>query len=264
MPGVPGSGMDLRSQAGQRQQPRIGGPAEADMRVSGRTKNFPAGSPEEAFEQAAINCEAQNRALLQQCKIADVASGQDEAHVRTVNGYRQWDSLDSLFSSMGPNPLACSEELGPSVARSYQETTNLLKELVPKLGPTASVADEQLNLRLINMMTAEDPWAVTKTLRPVVCKDPQEIAATRDMKWCPDPPIYAPMRNMSDQDKETMRLACFDPRQNAKLMFADANPNYRVDEDVWGVLADYKTARSLVVPKPESANRRVKDDCLMA
>mmetsp|Transcript_25972 Transcript_25972/g.61291 ORF Transcript_25972/g.61291 Transcript_25972/m.61291 type:complete len:270 (+) Transcript_25972:102-911(+) len=264
MAGGSGSAADLGAQNRRRQQPKIGAPAEGHLRVSGRTNNFPAGSPEEAFEQAAINCEAQNRALLQRCKMTDTNSGEDELHVRTVNGYREWDNLDSLFSSMGPNPLAHSEDLGPSVARSYCETTNMLKELVPKFGPTGSVADEQLNLRLVHMMYGEDPWKVTQTLRPVMCKDPKEIAATRDMQWCPDPPVYAPLRNMSEQDKETMRLACFDPRQNAKLMFVDANPNYRVDEDVWGVLSDYKSARSLIVPKPETAHRRVKDDCIMS
>jgi len=265
MAGVHPGAADVGAPSGPGRRPQVGAPAQADVRVSGRTGHFPPGSREEALEQAAINAEAQNRALLQRCRIADPGGADGgEGHVRTVNGYRQWDSLDSLFASMGPNVMAHSEELGPSVARSYCERTNMLKELVPKLGPTGSTADEQLNLRLVDMMYGEDPWKVTQTLRPVVCKDPQEIAATEDMTWCPDPPVYAPLRNMSEQDKETLRLACFDPRQSAKLAFADANPNYRIEEDVWGVLADYRTARSLVVPKPESAHRRVKDDCLMA
>lgn len=258
-----GSAADLAGQQGALKHPKIGAPVEVHVRVSGRTGNFPAGSPEEALEQAAINCEAQNRALLQRCKVADPCA-EPEHHVRTENGYREWDSLDSLFISMGPNPLAASEELGPTVARAYCETTNVLKELIPKLGPTAGVADEQTNLRLINMMHEGDPFKVTTTLRPVICKDPNEIAASKDMRWCPDPPVYAPLRNMSEQDKETMRLACFDPRQSAKLTFADANPNYKVDEDVWGIVSDYKKARSLMVPQPETAHRRVKDDCIMA
>merc|ERR1712187_318940 len=116
---------------------------------------------------------------------------------------------------------------------------------------------------LVGTMYEGDPYMVKATRRPIICKNPDEIAATRDMSWCPDPAIYAPLRCMSDQDKETLRLACYDPMQNAKLCFADVNPNYQQNEDIWGVLADYKTARSHYIPnmKPQ---RRVKDDCLMA
>jgi len=251
--------------AGGSKTPKIGAPLEVHSRVSGRTRNFPPGSVEEAFEHAALNAEAQNRALLQRCKIADPES-HDEAstHVRTVNGYREWDSLDSLFASMGPNPLAFSEELGPAVTRAYNEQTTVLQELVHKLPPANTPAEQQLNLKLINMMYREDPAKVQASLRPVVCKDPDEVAATKDMRWCPDPPVYAPLRSMHGQDKETLRLACYDPRQSAKLLFADVNPNYRINEDVWGILADGKASRSLLMPKPDARHHRVKDDCIMA
>jgi hypothetical protein len=255
-PGIP-------STASRRQQ-QMAGPREMYQQLSGRTGNFPLGSPEEAFEQAAINAEAQNRALLQHCKVVDPHSHENAPHVRVVNGYREWDSLDSLFRTMGPNPLAQCEDLGATVTRAYSERTSVLRELIPKLRPAMSPTDEQLNLNLIEMMYGQDPKRVEQALRPLLCKDPEEIAATKDMKWCPDPPIYAPLRNMDPQDKQLLRLACYDPTQNAKLMFADVNPNYRINEDIWGVLADYKTARSLLVQKPDAAHRRVKDECIMA
>jgi len=239
----------------------MGVPREVHQQLSGRTGNFPAGSLEEAFEQAAINAEAQNRALLQHCKVLDPHSHE---HVRVVHGYREWANLDELFRTMGPNPLAQSEELGATVTRAYTEKTSVLRELIPKLRPAMSPTDEQLNLKLIEMMYGQDPKRVEQSLRPLLCKDPEEIAATKDMRWCPDPPIYAPLRSMDAQDKQLLRLACFDPTQNAKLMFADVNPNYRINEDIWGVLADYKTARSLLVQKPDAAHKRVKDECIMA
>jgi len=258
-----GATTGIPAAAGRRQQ-NMGAPREVHQQLSGRTGNFPAGSPEEAFEQAALNAEAQNRALLQQCKMVDSHSHESAPHVRVVNGYREWDSLDSLFRTMGPNPLAQCEELGATVTRAYSERTSVLRELIPKLRPAMSPADEQLNLKLIEMMYDKDPKEVEQALRPLLCKDPEEIAATKDMRWCPDPPIYAPLRAMDPQDKQQLRLACYDPTQNAKLMFADANPNYRINEDIWGVLADYKTARSLLVQKPDAAHKRVKDECIMA
>jgi len=247
-----------------RWMPQIGGPIEPMHRVSGRTGTFPAGSVEEAYEQASINAEAQNRALLQLCKRADPNRHENDPHVSTVNGYREWDSLDSLFATMGPNPLAMSEEVGPAVTRSYKEKHSIMAELKGKLPTALSPADERLNLEMLRMMTHEDPTKVSTALRPVVCKDPDEIVASKDMSWCPDPPVYAPIRNLRDEDKETLRLACYAPEMDSQLSFVDANPNYRVDEDIWGVLADYKTAESLVVPKHPGQHKRVKDDCIMA
>lgn len=254
--------------APQPQVPKIGPPIEPYHRVNGRTGNFPPGSQEEAFEQAAINCEAQNRALLQRCKRADPNSHETNPHQRIVNGYREWDHLDDVFATMGPNPLAMSEELGPNVTRSFPEKTSVINELLPQMakqmGHAMTPADEQLNKQLVQMMYSEDATKEETAMRPVVCKDPDEIAGPRDMRWCPDPPVYAPMRNMHEADKETVRLACFRPEQTAKLMFADANPNYRMNEDIWGVLADYKTAQSAIVPQQLVKKKRVKDDCLMA
>jgi len=256
-PAAPGTGGPIR--------PELLPPIEPIHRVSGRTGNFPPGSPEEAFEQAAINAEAQNRAYLQLCRIADPKDKDTSGRVRTINGYREWDSLDGVFATMGPNPLAMSEEVGPSVTRGYQETTSIIKEVAPRMGPPRCPADEAVNVQLLGMLYKKDPYKVDTVLRPVVCKNPHEIAGPRDMRWCPDPPVYVPLRNIREEDKETIRLACYDPSQDAKITFADANPNYRLSEDIWGIQADYKTAASLYVPKPAyHRTRRVKDDCLMA
>lgn len=181
-----------------------------------------------------------------------------------INGYRDWDSLDSVFMTMGPNPLAMSPEVGPTVARSYHHQTSMLKELIPKLPPTHSIPDEQLNMELIAQLYQEDPRKVQEILRPVLCKDPHEIAQLKDMSWCPDPPVYAPLYAMHEEDKETLRLACYDPAQNASLVFADVNTTYNIKEDVWGVMAEYKNWQSLATAKPEARYRRVKDDCIMA
>lgn len=243
--------------------PEIGPPVEPLMRLSGRTGNYPPGSQEEAFEQAALNCEAQNRALLQRVKMADKKSHLTDPGVIRANGYREWDGLDNLFLSMGPNPVAMSEEIGPSVTRAYQQHTSVMKEMAPRLPLPLSIADEMLNAGLVRNMCKNDPMQAKNMLRPVICKDPHEIAGPRDMRWCPDPPIYAPLKNMTPEDRQTLRLACYEPTQNATLLFADVNPNYRVEKDIWGVLAQSK-APSLMVPKPAYQYDRVKDDCIMA
>lgn len=237
--------------------------APGGHKVSGRTGHFPPGTQEEAWEQAILNCEAQNRATLQRCKKADPHSHEKSPHVQVINGYREWDSLDTLFTTMGPNPLAMSEEVGPSVARGYHESQSVMKDLASELIPPLSQADAHMNLELIKMYYKGDPFKMEQMLRPVICKDPAEIKATKDMSWCPDPPMYAPLRNMSEEDRETLRLACYDPSQNAKLLFQDINPGYRINEDIWGTLADRKMARSLHAPGSKS-KKRVKDDCIMA
>lgn len=249
----------------QSPRPHAGGaPVEPLHRVRGRLGHFPPGSQEEAYEQAAINAEAQNRALLQRCKMADPQSHETNPHVQFVNGYREWDSLDSLFGTMGPNPLTLSEEVGPTVARSYQDASSVLEELRQKLPKPMNPADERLNLELIRTMYRGDPRVVQSGLRPVICKNPEDIARSKDLSWCPDPPVYAPMRNMREEDKETLRLACYAPEMNAKLLFCDANPNYRLYDDIWGVLADYKSEQCPAMPPPPGRRRRVKDDCIMA
>eukprot|EP00441_Pelagodinium_beii_P031008 CAMPEP_0197709050 /NCGR_PEP_ID=MMETSP1338-20131121/128260_1 /TAXON_ID=43686 ORGANISM="Pelagodinium beii, Strain RCC1491" /NCGR_SAMPLE_ID=MMETSP1338 /ASSEMBLY_ACC=CAM_ASM_000754 /LENGTH=859 /DNA_ID=CAMNT_0043292983 /DNA_START=182 /DNA_END=2756 /DNA_ORIENTATION=+ len=245
-------------------QPQIGAPIEPENRVSGRTGHFPPGSQEEAFEQAAINAEAQNRALLQRCKKADRHSTDTEPNVRVVNGWREWDSLDNLFKTMGPNPLAMSDELGPQVARGYQHRTSVAKEVSKQLPPALSPADQMLNVDMLRMYYNEDPSRVEALVRPVVCKDPDTIAAPRDMTWCPDPPIYAPLYNMTENDKETVRLAGYAPEQNAALLFADVNPNYNIREDIWGAIHDKEKARSHHFINPNRQHARVKDDCFIA
>jgi len=239
---------------------------EALQRASGRTGNFPPGSPEEALEQATINAEAQNRALLQHCKKANPLRPEGNDRVKVVNGYREWDSLDALFTTMGPNPMALSEEVGPTVARSYQESSSVMKELARDLLPESDPAQQPAsNLELVKAMYHKDPERVTTALRPVICKDPAEIARSRDMSWCPEVPIYAPLRNMREEDKETLRLACYGAETDAALNFADANPNYRVEEDVWGLLADDQVMHHALGPAPcDVGRKRVKDDCIMA
>jgi len=244
------------------------GPVEQLHLVSGRTGHFPAGSPEEVYEQAALNAEAQNRALLQRCKIADPHSHDKEPHTTTINGYRQWESMDKLFSTMGPNPLAMCPELGPLVARSYRDDSSILRDLVSrsKLPPPSGPADEHLHLELIKSLCRRDPLETTGALRPTICKDPEDVLREGNLSWCPDPPVYAPMSSMHEEDKETLRLACFAPEVNAKLLFSDTNPNYRVEEDIWGACADYKLEEPVraALGRNPGRRRRVKDDCMIA
>jgi len=245
--------------------PEIAPPKEIPFNVSGRTGNFPPFSPEEAMEQAAINSEAQNRALLQRRKMADPISEEDNGVVRTVGGYRQWSNLDALFASMGPNPLALSDDIGASVTRAYHDYTSVMKEIGPALGPNNTPVQNAVNMELVHQMYKDDPHKVQTALRPVICKDPDEIAATKDMRWLPDPPMYVPLKGLQPEDKETLRLACYEPWQSAKLQFADVNPNYQIREDIWGVQDYYRVANTTLYPKPwDHRPRRVKDECLMA
>lgn len=66
-----------------------------------------------------------NRALLQRCKKEDISSSHDYPGMRLVNGWREWESLDALFDSMGPSPMVMSEELGPQVSRGYQHASSV-------------------------------------------------------------------------------------------------------------------------------------------
>lgn len=72
---------------------------------------------------------SRNRALLQRCKRDDAESPHDFPGMRMNNGWREWDNLDALFESMGPNPLVMSEDLGPQVARGYQHSSNIATSL---------------------------------------------------------------------------------------------------------------------------------------
>jgi hypothetical protein len=84
--------------------------------------------------------------------------------------------------------------------------------------------------------------------------------------WPPQPVMYAPLHNLNDSDRETQRLANWDVHQNAKLPFADVNPNYQINQDIWGAMADGKTVdQAVLLPKKESwRNPRVKDECPMS
>jgi len=241
----------------------VGPTVELEHRVSGRTGNFPAGSPEEAFEQAIINAEAQNRALMQRCKKQDIHSGHEYPGMTMVNGYREWDNLDAVFQSMGPNPLVLSEELGPQVSRGYQHTMSVARDVAKYLPGAKTPADQMLNLEMLRMYHKDDISQADSVVRPVVCKDPSEIANTQDMVWCPDPPVYVPISNLTEQDKETLRLACYKPEQTANLLFVDANPNYNIKDDIWGALHEEKAAHSRLMNAARH-HARVKDDCLMA
>merc|ERR1719329_1232485 len=88
---------------------------------------------------------------------------------------------------------------------------------------------------------------VETVLRPVMCKDPDYIRQTGDMRWCPDPPIYAPLRSLTEADRETLRLSVYQPDQCAQMLFADVNPNYNVGEDIWGHAAEAAAAPSQMV-----------------
>jgi len=243
--------------------PQITAPTELERRVSGRTGNFAHGSPEEAIEQAVINAEAQNRALLQRCKREDAHSPHDFPGMRMNNGWREWDNLDTLFESMGPNPMVMSEDLGPQVSRGYQHSSNIARDVAKYLPAAKSPADQMLNLEMLRMYVKDDVSKGNSMIRPVVCKDANEIAGPQDMTWCPDPPVYVPMSNLTEKDKETVRLACYKPEQNSSLLFVDANPNYNIKEDIWGALHPEKTKyRHLQRLAP--AHARVKDDCIMA
>lgn len=243
--------------------PQITAPVELERRVSGRTGNFAPGSAEEAIEQAVINAEAQNRALLQRCKKEDSNSPHDFPGMRVNNGWREWDNLDALFESMGPNPLVMSEDLGPQVARGYQHSSNIARDVAKYLPAAKSPADQMLNLEMLRMYVKDDVGKGQSMIRPVVCKDANEITGPPDMTWCPDPPVYVPMTNLTEKDKETVRLACYKPEQNSSLLFVDANPNYNIREDIWGALhpekTKYKHLQSLA-----PTHGRVKDDCIMS
>eukprot|EP00439_Symbiodinium_sp_Y106_P032265 s2180_g3.t2 len=231
-------------------RPQMGPPLELEHRVSGRTGNFPSGSPEEALEQAVINAEAQNRALMQRLKKEDQHSSHDFPGMREVNGYREWENLDAVFQSMGPNPLVLSEDLGPQVSRGYQHTMSVARDVARHLPGAKTPADQILNLEMLRMFYKDDPSQADSLVRPVVCKDPTDIANTGDMVWCPDPPVYVPIANMTEQDKETLRLACYRPEQTANLLFVDANPNYNIKQDIWGALQDEKMGQRKLLNAP--------------
>lgn len=382
--------------------------------INGKSGKFKRGSEDAVIESAALAVEAQNRALLQRIKIAEPKSQDSSGHVwETPSGYRDWTNLDAVFSTMGPNYVAQSDEIGTNVCRVYEEDTSVWKELTQKEAPIGlgrpMSKQEEANLKgLVGTIYPHDPTLVKSTLRPVICKDVAEIkrstlndAARKpicrikvwtarnlrtktgflhgeahprviieipnkpsakwvskaapdnmniewneegvipdysygdDLKitvvdkewigfedhlgearlmgsdfypsewraelplfnagqkgvkqgqgpqpklllevrvespegkasaWPPEPAIYAPAANLNVSDQETQRLANWDVTQCAKLPFADVNPNYQMNEDIWGALADGKSIQEgMLLEKPPGWRQpRVKDACLMA
>jgi len=226
--------------------------AEIMTVVDARTGTFPKYSPEEAFEFATTCGEAQNRALKQRVKMADMHAGDDSGKERMTGHYREWADLDSLFSTMGPNPLASTEVVGPGVCRGMKEEHSIAAEIGHRGG----------DVNLLQQIYNGDPFKVTTHLRPVICKDPDEIALTKDMSWLPDPPNYAPISDLHNEDRLTMRLAGFEPGQCAALGFHDVTPNYTLDQDIWGAQVEIINGKCAF--EPECPKGRVKDECLMA
>lgn len=84
--------------------------------------------------------------------------------------------------------------------------------------------------------------------------------------WPPNPHMYAPIDNLNLSDQQTQQLANWDVHQNAKIPFADANPNYQINEDIWGAVADSRIieASVLLEKDPKHNQPRVKDNCPIA
>jgi len=393
--------------------------------INGITGNYKKGSQDEVIEYAALAVEGQNRALHQRIKLATTAQAMNEERKtnrdesaltwRLPNSYRDWKDLDAVFITFGPNYVAQSSEVGPSICRVYQENTSVWKELMSKESPLGvgniDDVDEQIRMKkLLFDMTGKDPEEVTSTLRPLVCKDVSSIerdgsknvnqkpklrinvrsalnlrakagfmkgevhpkviieipgkpgskweskpatdsknvqwdeegtitgydygddlkitvvdkafigfedhlgevrlpgmdfypepfyaqlpllnggtksntnpetgskAASillevqvieplgKSEQWPPSPAIYAPMKNLNQSDQETQRLANWDTHQNSKIAFADVNPNYTMNEDIWGACSTKRSIEegSLQMHKEEWQPTRVKDECLMA
>lgn len=368
--------------------------------ASGKFKNDPEGA---VIEAASLAVEAQNRALLQRVKLAEPgAKPEDTSHHmwELPTGYRDFSDLDAVFSTMGPNYVAESNAVGNNLCRVYIDDTSVWKELTEKgqapvaLGKPRNPQEAERLKGLIGTIYPENPELVKRTLRPVICKDVEDIKNDRlrnaNMKpmcrvniayadhlggsghkvivevpnksgakwessasngaswkgeagvvpeyaygdnlkvtlvdqgwifgdtlgearlmgsdiypeawngpitlqrkgnksaggpevrlhlavmveepkgastaWPPDPPMYAQVAYMNPSDQETQRLANWDPHQCAKLPFADVNPNYQMNEDIWGALKDGKSIEeSALLEKPPGWKpERVKDSCPIA
>lgn len=263
------------------------GPGSTIFGGEQREENYPKGSKEDILTQSAVALEAQNRALLQRLK--ETVNEKNEEDVQflasycekqrfewTENGYRDWggdqDPLDSLFITMGPNYVAKSEEVGCNICKVFEEDTSIDRELDEEFGPKAlgkaqNPQDQATKMQLIGMMYKGDPKKIEASLRPVVSKPGKRMSrdGRQETPWPPDPPIYAPLSNLNPSDAETVRLANYDPVQSAKLPFADVNPNYCIQQDIWGALGDTKKSQAMLMSKPGSWHpKRVKDDCIMA
>lgn len=236
------------------------------------------------LKQQLMNTEAQNRADYQRYK-QHLPAGKIPGESKEA-GYRVWNSMEAMFTSMGPHPLAGGDSVGPRVVRGYEEDkkdfdglqralqdrTSRVKpktrqgaQLNKKEAPKGSKEDLDpfLDPEVSRLMYDGDPDEVTHRLRPNICKDPDEIAREKDIKWIQNSQ-YIPIRNMSAEDRETLRLAQYTREQDSKMNFYDVVPHYRINEDIWGVAAEAKAVKSSLMRPPGANIKRVKDECIMA
>lgn len=412
--------------------------------ISGVSGKFKKGTQEEVLEYAALAVEAQNRALHQRINLAMSAKqanelrhaqeSQPNAKVwRMSTEYRNWRDLDSVFITLGPNYVAQSHEVGPTICRVYEEDTSVWKELVGNsrgggpetLGVPESMEEEAQMKTLVSSISNVDPDKSAAQLRPIIARDVKTIrrdgirnaavnarlsvkihnaanlrtregflqgeihpkviceipgkskessgfgflgqsnsigrwethpakdgahiewnqqgiiegyeygddltikvvdkswvgfedhlgearlagsdfypdsffaqlplinggkkisntVPMRGMKgasilievrvieplgkfedWPPATAIYAPLDRMNESDLETQRLANWDVNQQAKLSFADVQPNYKMGDDIWGAFETVKSVKEGAhMNKPASWQPpRVKDECLVA
>lgn len=266
---------------------------KADLSMPYRSRDgdggYQRGSEEERLFRAKFNSEAQTRALEQRKKLLEKNPHSTSGRMRMEHGYRTWTDLDSLFITLGPHPVVSSDSVGPGLTRAYDEQHEALRHVensirawdqthpltggqAQKLGvaltgnktPAQLEMDREMVEEIAGWMLNENPHNVQQVLRPVVCQDPERIMADKNMTWCPDPPMYVPLKNLNGQDRETLRLAMWDPHECAKLSFMDVSPNYRISEDVWAVANVAKQAKPARMRAPKQRPRRVKDDCIMA
>lgn len=234
-------------------------------------------------KQQLLNYEAQNRADYQRYK-SHLPAGKAPGE-KTEAGYRTWVDMHSMFDSMGPHPLAGGDSVGPRVVRGYEEDKKDFHNLTRALGERTSKAKSKprkgLNQKppahgahlensdpfedpeVARLMYDGDPDNIEHRLRPNICKDPEEIGREKNITWLQNSK-YVPIRNMSAEDRETLRLSQYTHEQDAKMNFRDVVPHYRINEDIWGVAAEAKAVKSSLMRPPGQKVKRVKDDCIMA
>lgn len=156
-------------------------------------KQDPKGAQSEILEMACLALEGQNRALLQKTNIAHSAKQMFERQQkkaekkeaktwRLPNGYRDWDGLDGVFMTLGPNYVAQSTEIGVPICRVYEDNTSISKELrqKPGFGAGDTPQEKAVQKMMIKTLFNGDPDHIFQNLRPVGCKnantiDPNEL-----------------------------------------------------------------------------------------
>jgi len=274
----------------QQMQRKVGGPTASSLPqpqgVQEKKEHYvdttrPGGDLQ--MKQQLQNLEAQNRADYQRYK-QKLPAGKVPGESREA-GYRVWTGVDAMFESMGPHPLAGGDSVGPRVVRGYEEDTCEFNDLQralkdrttkampakprkglnqkPKPGQQQETDDPFCDPAVARLMYDGDPDLVAHRLRPNICRDPDEIARDKNVEWLQNSK-YVPIRNMGDQDRETLRLSQYTHEQDSKMAFYDVMPHYRINEDIWGVAAEAKAVKSSMMRPPGSQQKRVKDDCAMA